>query len=432
MKKKDIFVRNRKYPDAKTIFKIEVKDINSIKDSCLYVLDTNALLVPYKTSSHGLNEIEKVYADLIKNNQLYIPGQVAREFADNRPEHIKQIFQQINRLKEGIKPPKISSSPILEDLPEFKKIQSFENQISQLRENYFKDINKLLEHIKSWKWNDPVSLVYNKLFLGDVIHDIKVKEDEFEKELDERYIYDIPPGYKDGSKSDKGIGDLMIWYTILELGDSLKKDIIFISGDEKSDWYHRSEGQSLYPRYELVSEFYEKSNGHTFNIMKLSDLMGLKGVDSEIINEIKVSESMSKEQLKKHRIGTYFKSEAAIKAHYLHKFGNPSFYSNSDFPDFKIKEKDKTIGIEIIRLETHDFNIKEIILEKYQQANEYISANDLDHIELIVLSESKIQLEEHKSILESIRKDFFNDNQELSLIIGYIDESFKFIEIKIN
>ncbi|MBK9687113.1 MAG: hypothetical protein IPO65_04920 [Saprospiraceae bacterium] len=197
---KDILVRNKIYPDSKNLFRVEVKSINEVKTTCIYVLDTNALLIPFKTTSHSLSEIDRIYTDLIKKNQLLIPGQVAREFADNRPEHIKQLFQQINRLKDNIKLTKTSDYPILESLPEFKKLQEYDKSLTELRTKYFQDIDKLMDVIKSWKWNDPVSKVYSKLFDPKVVYEPILDEGKIESELDFRYKNEIPPGYKDSKK----------------------------------------------------------------------------------------------------------------------------------------------------------------------------------------------------------------------------------------
>lgn len=73
----------------KTSLLQELKSVEQVKNKCLFVLDTNALLLPYTTSSKSIDEIKKVYAKLIKEKRLFIPGQVAREFAKNRPEKIK-------------------------------------------------------------------------------------------------------------------------------------------------------------------------------------------------------------------------------------------------------------------------------------------------------------------------------------------------------
>jgi hypothetical protein len=87
----------------------------------------------------------------------------------------------------------------------------------------------------------------------------------------------IPPGYKDEGKEQNAIGDYLIWLTILDIGKSKQLPVLFVSGDEKSDWYHQSESQALYPRYELVDEYRRASGGHQFHMVNFSGFLDLFG-----------------------------------------------------------------------------------------------------------------------------------------------------------
>ena len=98
----DVFINKSIYPDAEEIFRMELQPIEEIKDDCVFVVDTNVLLVPYIASSESLEQIRVVYSTLIQAQRLVIPGQVAREFARNRPEKIKDLFQQLNEEKSKI------------------------------------------------------------------------------------------------------------------------------------------------------------------------------------------------------------------------------------------------------------------------------------------------------------------------------------------
>lgn len=424
----DIFVSNKIYPDPKIIFQTEVKNIGDIKDTCLYILDTNALLIPYKTTSHSLREIEKIYSTLIKNNQLLIPGQVSREFASNRPEHIKQLFQQINRLKDNIKQTKTSDYPILEALTEYKKIQDYDKSIAELRSQYFQDLDKLLDIIKSWKWNDPVSKVYSELFIPDIIYELIIDNEKIEKDLDYRYENEIPPGYKDSAKTDKGIGDLIIWYTILEIGRKFKKDVVFISGDEKTDWYHRSEGQSLYPRFELVSEFFRESGGFSFSMMKLSNFMEVFGADKTSIKEIRVTEIIPKHQLKMLRTAFFLTGQVAIQ-NYIQEFGgNPIFQNKNNFPDFEFNDNGFICGVEIFNIGSYKDILEEIIKRKYEQADSYMRENPVDAFQIYLLTKNRDEMNSYLERINSAIKDL-SMNSNITITKGYINEANSFVRI---
>lgn len=285
----DCFVNNCIYPNASEIFSINLKTTESIKDDCIFVIDTNALLLPFLTGSQSLNAIKKIYGTLKSKKQLIIPGQVAREFANNRPEKLKDIFQQLNRKQSSIQPLNIGAYPLLQDITDYQELLELETIINENIKQYRKLILALIDDVKCWQWDDPVSKMYREIFSSDVILDLPLEKEEVKKTLSYRYLHKIPPGYKDNGKEDDGIGDLLIWLTILEIAKQ-KKDVIFVSSDEKTDWFHRVENSSLYPRFELVSEFSQASDGKSFHIIKFSSLLKLFDADEKVIKEVVTEE----------------------------------------------------------------------------------------------------------------------------------------------
>jgi hypothetical protein len=290
MSELDIFIRNSIYLDASSIFSADIRPISEIKDDCIFVLDTNALLLPYYTNSQDLTEIEKVLSLLVQSNRLFIPGQVAREFAANRPERIKEVFQTLNQQLNIIKEFKNVKSPLLGNIPEYNELNEIEKQFNSAaktyRDDYKKKLNEVLQKIKDWTWNDPVSVMYKSLFTEDRVFDPPFDKEEIKKELQRRYAHKLPPGYKDAAKADEGIGDFLIWYAILELGKQFKKHVVFISGEEKADWLYKSEGQTLYPRFELVSEYMTASEGKSFHLIRFSTFLELMAGNDKMVKDI--------------------------------------------------------------------------------------------------------------------------------------------------
>jgi hypothetical protein len=117
----DIFLKRKLYPDAAGIFAFQPKTLEQIKADCRFVLDTNELLLPYKIGSHDLEEIGKVYRRLLGEKRLFVPGQVAREFAANRSEHIKNLAHALAELKRAFKPT-FHHYPLLDGLDEYKAL----------------------------------------------------------------------------------------------------------------------------------------------------------------------------------------------------------------------------------------------------------------------------------------------------------------------
>jgi hypothetical protein len=100
----------------------------------------------------------------------------------------------------------------------------------------------------------------------------------------------VPPGYKDASKDDGGIGDFLIWKTLLLLGEREKKDMVFVTGKQKPDWFNQASGAPTFPRYELIDEFRRASAGKGFGLMTLHQLLVEMHVSDELVKDIQKAE----------------------------------------------------------------------------------------------------------------------------------------------
>ena len=275
------------------IISTEYKTASDIMKDCVYILDTNVLLLPYTISSKELNIIETVYERLVNTNRLLVPEQVIKEFAKNRPNKLCEMHKVISDYLSTLK---------IKDLPDYRLIldtKEYKNALKSLDEakdslnKYQNDIRELLELIKCFNWNDPVSAIYRKIFKANTILAYSYEFESLKKELENRHSYNLPPAFKDKSKDDAGIGDYIIWKSIMEAGLECKKDIIFVTGDEKADWFHQSNNSKLYPRYELLYEFNQYTKGYHIAFISLSTLLeenNMSPESVEAIRDIKISE----------------------------------------------------------------------------------------------------------------------------------------------
>ena len=110
----DIFIAESIYPDVQPIFTAKYKPLEEIKEDCLVVLDTNALLVPYLIGRDSLQQIRMTYSKLASEKRLLVPGQVAREFAKNRANKLTELYQQFNRKISNINRLQKGRYPLLE------------------------------------------------------------------------------------------------------------------------------------------------------------------------------------------------------------------------------------------------------------------------------------------------------------------------------
>jgi len=427
MDKDLIFLSQRIYPNASDIFSVEIKSLGEIFDDCIFILDTNVLLLPYTTTSSGFEEIKKAFSKLIEKKQLAIPAQVAREFAKNRPEKIKNLFQQLNNIKSKVQKPSTGQYPLLESLPEYKEAIDLEKQIQEINSKYSKKISELLDEIKNWRWNDPISSVYSDLFKPEFIIELSKTEDDIVIELERRNKYSIPPGFNDKSKDDLGVGDLIIWFTILEIAKDRNKDIIFVSGDEKNDWFYRSENQSLYPRFELITEFKNSIPDKTFHIIKLSQLLNLLGATEKAVQEVQINEfriSTSPENIRTFSLNI----ENIIFNWLKQNEGEKEIVYNRRYPQFLIKDSEKKEGVDVLIFR----NVRNIILsqrirERYMKAYYEINEGDVDCMRLIIVLQDEESIEMLSRYLANNSSTF--RNEFIEIIAGIVSDENNYIRM---
>lgn len=225
----------------------------------IVVPDANVLLNMYRYSDDTRKEFLTVLMAL--SERLWIPNQVALEFLRNRltvigdqAETYNKSLQDISSVLANFK--KSTHHPVVstEALTNLKT--SCDVIKTELEEN--RDICLSLIN------DDPIKLEIGKLFLskvGDAYDDNRLKDLVGEGAV--RYERRTPPGYMDASKKPDAsdylglapYGDLIIWKQLLEHAKRIGRDVIFITGDSKDDWWLRVKGKIITPRPELIEEF---------------------------------------------------------------------------------------------------------------------------------------------------------------------------------
>ncbi|OOT50870.1 PIN domain-containing protein [Acinetobacter pittii] len=300
-----LFLLHRKMPNVVETFTFNSKDISILKNEALIILDTNVLLLPYKAGKTSFDAIINVYNKLKNENRLFLPEQVAREFIKNKPEKIGELYKALNDKISKITVISDFDYPILSDLQEYQNIQNKLKDLDELKKEISKLNKSILGQITEWGWNDPVSKKYRQVFTEEtfILLDQDISDEKTLMDtLNDRNGLKLPPGYKDEGKEENSIGDYLIWLAIIQIAKAKDKDVIFISGDEKSDWQHRSNETALFPRFELVEEFRKKTDGKTINIMPLSKFMELLEQDESVVEDIKKEEERYIENLDKNFI----------------------------------------------------------------------------------------------------------------------------------
>jgi|NOAtaT_6_FD_contig_111_247411_length_3947_multi_6_in_0_out_0_7 rRNA-processing protein FCF1 len=431
-KEQNIFVLNKIYPNAESVFAFRPKTLEQIKENCLVVLDTNVLLIPFDTGKESLQQIKSTYKRLTQAKRLVIPGRVAREFAKNRSEKLKTIHQQIS-LKSNLAINR-PAYPLLESSTEYLKLIEMEKEIDNKISDYRKQVKLLLSKIKDWYWDDPVSSLYREIFSSDVVIDIDHNEQELISDLEYRQLHSIPPGFQDSAKEDRGIGDLLIWHTILELGRNRKQDIIFVSNDSKNDWWYQSEKQALYPRFELIDEYRQNSDEKTIRIINFSTFLQLFDASPEVVEEVRQEEVLSSIQisggLSSHVESDisilYSQAEAAVGEWIRGIYTDCVIdFHRKHFPDFIVQTpKLLKIGFEV-KICSNRNSISHVIKIVSLQSQQLLAQGTINELTLVLIS-----TEEDIGYIES-RLDFLNllllYRETISIVLGNISPEGKFL-----
>lgn len=357
----DPLIRHRLFPDPAQIFSFVPVDLKAALADGIVVVDTNVLLVPYMTGRASLEQIRITYERLTTAAQLRIPAQVAREFADNRAEKLKTVFQQLSRKREVnlVR----SEYPLLENLPAYADVLRREAELIKLLGEYRKCVALLLDTIAAWHWDDPVSRIYQQHFHPSIVVDPDINREELLKELKYRQEHRIPPGYKDASNEYSGVGDLLIWKTLLQIGQRECKHLIFVSGDEKTDWRYQSENTALYPRFELLDEYRTASAGKSLLIISFAELLREFGAPDPIVAEVRQEESAASMRSRLTETGSAttrrrLEAETAVFRWLSKQYSPEAIHGEAaGGPDFAVVSSDGVEGYEVqyVRADSPEF-----------------------------------------------------------------------------
>lgn len=267
------------------------KHTSAADDDVLVVLDTNVLLLPFSVGTQELPKIEDVYRKLIDSKRLFVPARAVREFIKNRDGRLAELAKSLRDKGSAASSGGAEIPPLLEALPEATSLTAAAEKLKIARKEYLDAIAALVARIHGWRGDDPVTSMYHKLFTSAVVIDVDESRPQIEKDWQERLRKKIPPGYKDASKPDTGVGDFAIWLVLLKLGRLHKKSLIFVTGEEKADWFVRADGKGVYPRPEPVDEFRRASNGKHLHLCKLADVLSDMNAPAEVVKEVREAEA---------------------------------------------------------------------------------------------------------------------------------------------
>ena len=359
---------------------------NMTSENTIIVFDTNSLLNVFRFTP----EASKEYFEIIQSIQdkIYIPYLVALEFHFHKSEALllnevnvtkfkNNFSKNWNKVKSEAAKTLFSGLSYRND----KDNKELITYLSDLLNSKELDIeNKLVEKISSISKNQ--TNIFNAL-----VEIIQSKTGEryeqntiinIEKEGDERYKNEIPPGFNDANKklsrSYNGIkyqqkfGDLIIWKDIINKAKEDRiKHVIFVTSDGKrdsktdlnykvcvgNDGNGKKKYQIIGPRIELIEEM-KNETGADFYLM--DELEFMKQFSQEEVSS-QVAKSISDTLLDFAKIVSTSLNDSTVKS--LVKSPSQSISSKSSV----IKRRKVTDVSELLKIVENDYEISDVIEE---------------------------------------------------------------------
>ena len=186
--------------------KLDMKDLSSESENLL-VLDTNYLLdiiqLPTTVSKKYIEALEKV-----KEN-INIPYLVALEFNFKKSSLKKGKIKKIRKYKNEIEQSVVNINKKINeiDLVDKEEKEIFTNELLTMTEDYLAELKKVIDSKVSSMITEEENELYERLIsvIENKVGNKYSQEwiDEIEKEGEERYKQNIPPGFNDSSKEDE-------------------------------------------------------------------------------------------------------------------------------------------------------------------------------------------------------------------------------------
>ena len=259
-------------------------------DHATFVFDTNIYLNLYRYTAKTRELLFSALSGL--KERLWMPNHVAREYMKNRNNIIWETNHQYSTLQS-------EAEKYIELCRATLKIEQNDEDLDGLKNQILTWINKAKESnvIVASSNSDSILNQLLTIYDGKVGPAFSNEEQKvIEAEGKTRYSAEVPPGYKDATKQrdenqNNKYGDLFVWKQILNYALSEKKDIIFVTNDQKEDWWEILHGQTIGPRVELRKEFTEITSQRFYMytvrnfITQLGNAKDVK-IDRDTIDEI--------------------------------------------------------------------------------------------------------------------------------------------------
>jgi hypothetical protein len=249
------------------------KEFDELWQKATFVPDANVLLNIYRYSPETVGELLKVFEAF--KDRLWMPHQVALEYHRNRASVITGEASSYTLLRTAIEAGLVDWEGKLTTSARHPHVPSaLAARIRRNVRSWLKELTELEEGYRNLRDADPQRDQIAALFDGKVGEPYSPEElGTHEKAAEDRYKVKIPPGYQDEKKDiGRKYGDYLVWRQILDWAKGSATHLIFITDDQKDDWWDRAHGQTIGPRHELRREMRDEV-GATFYMYTMEQFL---------------------------------------------------------------------------------------------------------------------------------------------------------------
>ncbi|PKV76677.1 PIN-like domain-containing protein [Nocardia fluminea] len=248
----------------------------------LVVLDTNAVLDLYRFTDTTREE----YFDALKllGERLWIPNRVGEEFHDNRTTVIRERQDIRDAISVQLAEPievlvsAIAAHAQRHGLDGPAAADSVHKGVLAALEPVIRDIEGTTGAVNldpdAHPDSDPILTKISVLFHGKTGAALDEKQSSAAQNTHKlRMAGHIPPGYRDGKKAERSIGDYLVWRQTLTEAADRKLPVLIVTNEKKEDWVFR-DGRYTMPRVELVREM-KRTAGCEFHLVDVPTFLAM-------------------------------------------------------------------------------------------------------------------------------------------------------------
>ena len=237
------------------------EDLSSLLDDAVIFIDANVLLNLFEYSLSTYDEFFKLFTSAEFRNRFYITYQVGLEYSRNK---IKRTERQTSASEKISKKLEDQSA----DMKKWMR-ENFRFHSTIDVDGILKDFENFVNGVKLSKLTTSAASILDhqknvENFISGAIGDkITPKPtDDAIKEIirigKDRYSKKLPPGFEDEKSKSEDLriyGDLIGWLEMIKFAKQEgETKILFITDDNKEDWWRRENGKTIGPHSLLVQE----------------------------------------------------------------------------------------------------------------------------------------------------------------------------------